>query len=88
MHAGSFRDRPEASVRDGSARAFIGPVFPKALIPPRLIDGAHVIVALGIGQGPVVGRILQAVRAEQLAGNISTAEEALAFARTMFAGEK
>lgn len=61
---------------------------PKALILPRLIDGAQVVHALGVSQGPLVGRILREIRSEQLAGNISTAEEALAFARALFAGEK
>ncbi|HEV8191174.1 MAG TPA: hypothetical protein VGP82_06780, partial [Ktedonobacterales bacterium] len=53
---------------------------PNELMPPRLLDGAQVIRELGVTQGPIVGRILRAVRAEQLAGNVSTVDEALAFA--------
>ena len=58
---------------------------PNTLMPPNLIAGAQVIQELGIGPGPLVGRILRAVRAEQLAGNVSTMGEALAYARKIVA---
>lgn len=60
---------------------------PTALMPPNLIDGAQVVHELGVSQGPLVGRILREIRAEQLAGNIVTAEDALAYARTILASE-
>jgi hypothetical protein len=61
---------------------------PDTLMPPSLIDGAQVIRELGIAPGPSVGRILRAVRAEQLAGTISTVEEALAYARKLIPQER
>ena len=58
---------------------------PNTLMPPSLIDGAQVIQKLGIGPEPLVGRILREIRAEQLAGNVSTMDEALAYARKIIA---
>jgi poly(A) polymerase len=58
---------------------------PNALMPPNLIDGAQVIQELGIGPGPLVGRILREIRGEQLAGNVSTMDDALAYARKIVA---
>jgi hypothetical protein len=46
-----------------------------------------VVHELGVSEGPSVGRILRQIRAEQLAGNIVTAEDALAYARTILASE-
>lgn len=58
---------------------------PNALMPPSLIDGAQLIQELGIGPGPLVGRILREIRGKQLAGNVSTIDEALAYARKIVA---
>lgn len=44
--------------------------------PPRLITG-HDVMAFGYPSGPVVGRILSYIREKQVAGEISTREEAL-----------
>jgi tRNA nucleotidyltransferase/poly(A) polymerase len=60
---------------------------PERLMPQRLIDGALLAQRLGIAQGPMVGRILREIRAEQLAGALSTAEEALARARELASRE-
>ena len=48
------------------------------LAPPRLVDGHDVMQALGTGPGPRVGKALQDIRDRQIAGEISTREEALA----------
>lgn len=48
-----------------------------------LLDGAQVMAELGLPPGPLIGRILNAVREAQAAGDISTQAEALAIARTL-----
>ena len=49
--------------------------------PPKLISGHDLIDLFGMEPGPEVGRILEAVREAQGAGEINSREEALAFAR-------
>jgi len=49
--------------------------------PPKLIDGHDLMREFGLKPGPKIGEILEAVREAQGAGEISTKEEALAFAR-------
>ncbi len=49
--------------------------------PPKLVDGGDVCSDLGIEPGPLVGRLLEAVREAQAAGGVTTKEEALALAR-------
>jgi len=51
----------------------------KLTLPPRLVDGHDVIDRFGIGPGPEVGEVLEAVREAQAAGEINTREEALAY---------
>jgi poly(A) polymerase len=53
--------------------------------PPRLIDGDGLMAGLGLEPGPLVGDLLEAVREAQAAGEIETAEQALAFARSKLA---
>jgi hypothetical protein len=43
------------------------------------VDGHDVIDRFGIGPGPKVGEVLEAVREAQAAGEITTREEALAY---------
>ncbi|MBZ0272384.1 hypothetical protein K8I61_10125 [bacterium] len=45
-----------------------------------LVTG-HDLTEIGISPGPEMGRILEAIRVERIAGAIATREEALAFAR-------
>lgn len=52
------------------------------LNPCPLIDG-YDLREINISAGPIVGRILEAVRDRQLSGAIHTREEALAYARSM-----
>jgi poly(A) polymerase len=47
--------------------------------PPKLIDGHDLIDSFGMSPGPDIGRILEAVREAQAAGEITTTEQALAF---------
>ena len=49
--------------------------------PPKLIDGHDLMREFGLKPGPKVGETLEAVREAQGAGELSTKEEALAFAR-------
>lgn len=53
------------------------------LIPPALLRGSDLTAALGVKPGPSVGRLLRAVRLEQLADEITSREEALALARRL-----
>jgi poly(A) polymerase len=48
---------------------------------PSLLDGDEVMAAVGIGPGPMVGRLLAGLREAQALGHIRTREEALASVR-------
>ncbi|MFO7821569.1 MAG: CCA tRNA nucleotidyltransferase [Lentisphaeria bacterium] len=54
-------------------------------VPPPLITG-HDIKALGIPEGPEIGRLLRQVQDRQLEGKIKTGEEALAMVRALRRG--
>lgn len=49
--------------------------------PARLLRGDELMAALKLEPGPLVGRLLEAVREAQAAGEVETREQALAFAR-------
>jgi hypothetical protein len=51
--------------------------------PRPLLSGHDVIRELGIGPGPQVGELLEAVREAQATGEVQTREEALALVRQM-----
>ena len=51
--------------------------------PPRLIDGNHLMRALGLKPGPAVGELLRAIEEAQAEGRLHDKEEALALAREM-----
>jgi poly(A) polymerase len=53
--------------------------------PPKLIDGHVLMREFGLKPGPKIGEVLEAVREAQGAGELSTKEEALAFARRRLA---
>lgn len=55
---------------------------PQELNPPPLINGDDLLGLQAIS-GPVVGRILHAVRDQQLSGKISDRQQALDYARTL-----
>lgn len=52
---------------------------------PRLVDGNDLIRALGLDPGPDLGRVLELITEARAAGEISTADEALALARNAIA---
>jgi tRNA nucleotidyltransferase/poly(A) polymerase len=49
--------------------------------PPPLVNGDDLMRELGLKPGPKIGRLLEAVREAQAAGEINTRDEALAYAR-------
>jgi len=49
--------------------------------PPRLLGGSELMAELDLSPGPHVGRLLETLREAQAAGEISTRDEALEFAR-------
>jgi len=54
--------------------------------PPKLISGEEVMQDLGVQAGPIVGRLLEALREAQAEGGVGTRDEALAFVRATWAG--
>ena len=50
--------------------------------PPALVRGDELAEALGLAPGPELGRLLALIAEEQAAGTVTTADEAVAFART------
>lgn len=56
----------------------------EAVGPPRLLDGRRLMAHLGIGPGPTVGRLLEAIAEAQVEGSVRTPEEALALAEQIF----
>ena len=53
------------------------------LFPPRLLTGEDVM-ALGVPQGPEIGRLLDALETEQLEERVTTREQALRFVQASF----
>ena len=51
------------------------------IVAPSLMDGHILMEALGVGPGPQLGLILEAVREALAAGDVSTPEEAITLAR-------
>ena len=49
------------------------------VVPPKLIDGHDLINIFGLSPGPKIGELLEAVREAQVAGELTTKEEALAY---------
>lgn len=49
--------------------------------PPQLLNGNDLIQELGLPPGRQIGQLLEAIRESQAEGNLSSREEALAFAR-------
>ncbi len=54
-----------------------------AVAPPPLVNGRDLMRELGLPEGPEVGRLLEAIREAQAAGEVTTREEALALARRL-----
>jgi putative nucleotidyltransferase with HDIG domain len=60
---------------------------PTEVIAPLPLLNGHDLIALGIPQGPQVGRILEALREAQAAGEVNTREAAEDFINKTLAGE-
>jgi putative nucleotidyltransferase with HDIG domain len=57
--------------------------YAETVAPPPLVTGDDLMAALGLDAGPEIGRLLEAVREAQAAGEVRTREEALALARRL-----
>ncbi|HDN80895.1 MAG TPA: CCA tRNA nucleotidyltransferase [Chloroflexi bacterium] len=55
----------------------------EVIAPPPLVRGGELIKALGLEPGPIVGKLLEAVREAQAAGEIRTKDEALHLAEKL-----
>lgn len=53
----------------------------ETVAPLRLLDGNDLMRTLGLEPGPVIGRLLEAIREGQASGKIDSREQALDFAR-------
>jgi len=49
------------------------------VVPPKLVNGHDLINIFGMSPGPKMGRLLEAVREAQAAGELSTKQEALSY---------
>jgi poly(A) polymerase len=54
--------------------------------PPRLLDGHDIMKTYGLPPGPQIGRLLEAVREAQAAGEIADRHEALAYVKRSLEG--
>ena len=53
----------------------------KLVAPPKLVSGHDIINSFGLNPGPKIGKLLEAIREAQAAGEITTREEALSYIR-------
>jgi putative nucleotidyltransferase with HDIG domain len=51
--------------------------------PPKIVDGRALMEKLGVEEGPLVGRLLNAVREAQAAGRVKSPEQALKLAEAL-----
>ncbi len=58
------------------------------MAPTSLVDGNDLIREFSLQPGPKLGKLLEAIREAQAAGEVSTREEALALARKRLEGEE
>lgn len=76
---GAFKHNPKLSSRALSlAEEYAGTGH-----VPDLVDGHDVIRFLGLEPGPEIGRILQSIRREEIAGRVGTVQQAYAFLQNM-----
>jgi tRNA nucleotidyltransferase/poly(A) polymerase len=55
--------------------------------PPILLNGEQLMHALGLKPGPMIGKLLEAIREAQVMGEVTTVEDAVQFARTRYGQE-
>ncbi|MCA9943314.1 MAG: hypothetical protein KC449_07525 [Anaerolineales bacterium] len=53
----------------------------ETVAPPPLVDGRTLMQALHLSPGPEIGRLLRLIQEAQAAGELETAESAIAYAR-------
>lgn len=58
------------------------------IAPPALVDGRVLMDELKISAGPRVGELLEAIREAQVEGEVTTREDALAFAKNLTENER
>ena len=66
------------------ARIFLENFWEKpeeTVAPLRLVDGHDIIKEYNIPEGPVIGKLLEAIREAQATGKVITREEAISFGR-------
>jgi putative nucleotidyltransferase with HDIG domain len=66
------------------ARIFLENYWEKpeeTVAPNRLLDGYAILDEFNLQQGPMIGKLLEAIREAQATGSVTTREEALAFGR-------
>jgi hypothetical protein len=51
----------------------------RLVVPPKLVNGHDLIDIFGMSPGSEIGKVLEAVREAQAAGELSTREEALSY---------
>jgi AcrR family transcriptional regulator len=55
--------------------------YDEIVAPPPLLTGRDLMAELGLSAGPDLGKLLEAIREAQAAGEVCTRQEALALAR-------
>jgi len=55
----------------------------KEISPPALIDGRDLMATFGLAPGPLIGKLLEAVREAQASGDVDSREAALALTRSL-----
>jgi poly(A) polymerase len=61
---------------------------PETVHPPKIIDGGVLMSKLDLTEGPLIGRLLGAVREAQAAGKVKTREQAVQFAGKLLKDNK
>jgi poly(A) polymerase len=56
--------------------------------PPKIIDGYDIMNIFGVGPGPEVGELLEAVREAQASGDVNTRDEAIEFIKKYLASSR
>ncbi|MCA9907591.1 MAG: CCA tRNA nucleotidyltransferase [Anaerolineae bacterium] len=78
-------DQDDWIQRIGHARTRLEAYFDRygeVVEPAVLVDGGALMKALALKPGPVVGKLLDAIREAQVVGTVSTVDDALALARS------
>lgn len=70
-----------------NARALITPYFkqPETVVKPTPLLNGHDLVAMGVPQGPEIGRLLEMLREAQASGEVTNRENATVYMQTQLA---